>query len=152
MNISVSTKPVTQKDLLQTAAAQGNFITFGKAVESAGLAKKFSGSDAFTVFAPTDAAFEKLPPGKLDALLAPANKGELVALLNAHIVSGRKSATELGNLREAKTLEGTIAPVKLEGTVLSFAGANVSSMNIESSNGFLHGIDAVILPAPASQQ
>jgi uncharacterized surface protein with fasciclin (FAS1) repeats len=149
---NVKNQRVSQNNLIQAAAAQGNFKTFGKAVESAGLTKLLSGTDSYTIFAPTDAAFQLLPPGKLDTLLQPENKGELVSLLNAHIVSGRKNATDVGKMGEAKTVNGTAAPVNLDGKQLSFGGANVSAMNIESSNGFIHGIDKVVLPATITKQ
>jgi uncharacterized surface protein with fasciclin (FAS1) repeats len=151
-NTNTQIKPATQNNLLQAAAAQGSFTTFAKAVESAGLTKTLSGTDSYTVFAPTDAAFRMLPPGKLDTLLEPQNKSELVSLLNAHIVSGSKNAADIGKLSEANTVNGTAARVNLDGKKLTFGGANVSAVDIASSNGFIHGIDQVILPAAPTKQ
>ena len=142
----------SQNNLVQAAAAQGSFKTFGKAVESAGLTKTLSGTDSFTIFAPTDAAFQMLPPGKLDNLLKPENKAELVSLLNYHIVTGRSSAADVGKWTEAKTVNGAPAPVNLDGKQLSFGGANVTTMNIESSNGYIHGIDKVAFPSTVTKQ
>lgn len=149
---NTSSKPATQNDLMQAAAAHGNFKTFAKAVEAAGLTKTLTGNEAFTVFAPTDAAFEMLPPGKLDNLLKAQNKDELVSLLNYHIVSGRKSANDIGKSTEAKTVNGAPASIALDGKNLSFGGAKVSKQDIESSNGYIHGIDKVVMPATVTKQ
>jgi uncharacterized surface protein with fasciclin (FAS1) repeats len=141
------------QNLVQAAAGQGSFKTFSKAVESAGLTQVLSGPAPFTVFAPTDAAFEQLPAGKLDMLLKPENKAELVSMVNYHVVPGRRSFVDIGQWNAAKTVQGTSAPIVLDGTKLTIDGAQVTEMDIESSNGLIHGIDKVNFPiTPATKQ
>lgn len=144
---SLPTELHTQ-NLLEAAAANGSFKTFGKAIEQAGMSETLRGPGPFTVFAPTDAAFEKLPKGKLEELFKPENKTELAAILNYHLVNGRKSAADVGKWMSARTLHGQAAPVKLAGDKVSIDGAHVTSADIPSSNGVIHGIDKVNIPAP----
>lgn len=134
------------RNVLDTAAANGSFKTFGIAVEKAGLAEKLRGPGPFTIFAPTDAAFEKLPAGRLDTLLKPENKAELASILNYHVISGRKSADEVGKWEKAMTVNGQSAPIKLSDGKVSIDGAKVTTADIASSNGVLHGIDKVNMP------
>jgi uncharacterized surface protein with fasciclin (FAS1) repeats len=103
----------SDKNILETAAAKGSFKTFGKAVEQAGMGDTLRGTGPFTVFAPTDAAFEKLPAGRLEVLFKPENKQELVSLLNYHVVNGRKSMADVGKWEAARTVNGQSAPVKM---------------------------------------
>lgn len=133
-------------NLLDTAAANGSFKTFGTAVEKAGLGETLRGAGPFTVFAPTDAAFEKLPAGKLENLFKPENKAELASIVNYHVVSGRKSAAELGKWQSATTVNGQTAPIKLVDDRVTIDGANVTTADIGSSNGVMHGIDQVNMP------
>ena len=134
------------KNLVDTAAANGSFKTFGKAIERAGMSETLRGDGPFTVFAPTDAAFEKLPSGKLDNLFKPENKEELVSLLNYHVVSGRKSVADIGKWEAARTVNGQPAPITLANDKVSIDGAQVTSADIASSNGVIHGIDKVNIP------
>ncbi len=134
------------KNLVDTAAANGSFKTFGKAIDRAGMTDALRGTGPFTVFAPTDAAFEKLPAGKLDSLFKPENKEELVSLLNYHVVSGRKTAADVGKWEAARTVNGQAAPIVLDNDQLSIDGALVTSADIGSSNGVIHGIDKVNIP------
>jgi len=134
------------KNLVDTAAANGSFKTFGKAIERAGMSETLRGDGPFTVFAPTDAAFEKLPSGKLDNLFKPENKEELVSLLNYHVVSGRKSVADIGKWEAARTVNGQSAPITLANDKVSIDGAQVTSADIASSNGVIHGIDKVNIP------
>lgn len=134
------------KNVLDTAAANGSFKTFGIAVEKAGLAEKLRGPGPFTIFAPTDAAFEQLPAGRLDTLLKPENKAELASILNYHVLSGRKSTDEVGKWEKAMTVNGQSAPIKLSDGKVSIDGAKVTTADIASSNGVLHGIDKVNMP------
>lgn len=134
------------KNLIDTAAANGSFKTFGKAIERAGMSDTLRGAGPFTVFAPTDAAFEKLPAGKLDSLLKPENKEELVSLLNYHVVSGRKLIADVGKWDAARTVNGQSAPIKMTGDKVSIDGAMITSADIGSSNGVIHGIDKVNIP------
>jgi uncharacterized surface protein with fasciclin (FAS1) repeats len=134
------------QNLVDTAAANGSFKTFGKAVEHAGMGETLRGTGPFTVFAPTDAAFDKLPAGKLEYLFKPENKQELVSLLNYHVVNGRRLAEDIGKWEAAKTVHGQSAPIKLTDKKISIDGALVTSADIGSSNGVIHGIDKVNVP------
>jgi uncharacterized surface protein with fasciclin (FAS1) repeats len=143
MNTQANT---TALNVLDTAAANGSFKTFGIAVEKAGLSEKLRGPGPFTVFAPTDDAFKLMPAGRMDTLFKPENKEELASLVNYHVVSGRKSAEEIGKWENAKTVGGQSAPIKLTEGKVSIDGAHVTSADIASSNGIIHGIDKVNVP------
>lgn len=136
----------TSKNLVDTAAANGSFKTFGKALDAAGMSETLRGVGPFTLFAPTDAAFDKLPAGRLETLFKPENKEELVSILNYHLVNGRKLVADVGKWQVAKTVNGQGAPIKLEGAQVSIDGAQVTSADIGSSNGIIHGIDKVNIP------
>jgi len=136
----------TTKNLIDTAAANGSFKTFGKAIEYAGLSDTLRGVGPFTIFAPTDAAFDKLPSGKLEELFKPENKKELVSMLNYHVINGRKHVADIGKWEAAKTIGGQSAPVKLTDNNVRIDGALVTSADIDSSNGVIHGIDKVNMP------
>ena len=146
MNTMTNTPSTSTKNLVDTAAANGSFKTFGKAIERAGMSDTLRGVGPFTIFAPTDAAFEKLPAGKLETLFKPENKEELVSLLNYHVVSGRKLVADIGKWEAAKTVNGQAAPIKLTDNKVSIDGALVTSADIGSSNGVIHGIDKVNIP------
>jgi uncharacterized surface protein with fasciclin (FAS1) repeats len=137
---------VNTKNLVDTAAANGSFKTFGKAIERAGMSDTLRGVGPFTIFAPTDAAFEKLPTGKLENLFKDENKKELVSLLNYHVVSGRKLIADVGKWEAARTVNGQAAPITMADDKVSIDGALVTSADIDSSNGILHGIDKVNIP------
>lgn len=147
MNTVTST--VNTKNLVDTAAANGSFKTFGKAIERAGMSDTLRGVGPFTIFAPTDAAFDKLPSGKLDNLFKPENKDELVSLLNYHVVSGRKLVADIGKWEAAKTVNGQSAPITMAKDKVSIDGALVTSADIGSSNGIIHAIDKVNIPTKA---
>ncbi|WP_228760767.1 fasciclin domain-containing protein [Lysobacter niastensis] len=140
------TNTPSTKNLVDTAAANGSFKTFGKAIERAGMNETLRGTGPFTVFAPTDAAFDKLPVGKLENLFKPENKEELVSLLNYHVVNGRKLVADIGKWDTAKTVNGQSAPIKMTDDKVSIDGALVTSADIGSSNGVIHGIDKVNIP------
>ncbi|MGG6461747.1 fasciclin domain-containing protein [Solilutibacter silvestris] len=144
--MSTMTSTPNTKNLLDTAAADGSFKTFGKAIEQAGMSDTLRGTGPFTVFAPTDAAFDKLPAGKLDNLFKPENKQELVSLLNYHVMNGRKSVADIGKWEAARTVNGQSAPIKLANDKVSIDGALVTTGDINSSNGVIHGIDKVNIP------
>lgn len=146
-NISNSTTITPgNKNIVDMAAANGSFKTFGKALQLAGLADKLRGTGPFTLFAPTDAAFDKLPAGKLDALMKPENKDELTAILNYHVLAGRSSAADVGKQKTMMTVNGKSVPVVLSGKTISIDGAEITTPDIASSNGILHGIDKVNIP------
>lgn len=144
--MSTMTHTPSTGNLVDTAAANGSFKTFGKAIERAGLSDTLRGAGPFTIFAPTDAAFDKLPAGRLDNLLKPENKDELVSLLNYHVINGRKSVAEIGKWDAAKMVNGQSAPIKMTDGKVSIDGARVTSADIGSKNGVIHGIDKVNVP------
>lgn len=144
--MNTMTTPPSTKNLLDTAAANGSFNTFGKAVERAGISDTLRNAGPFTIFAPTDAAFDKLPAGKLEYLFKPENKEELVSLLNYHVVSGRELVADIAAWKTAPTIHGQSAAVKLIDDKVSIDGALVTSADIGSSNGVIHGIDKVNIP------
>jgi uncharacterized surface protein with fasciclin (FAS1) repeats len=146
---TMTSAPPTSKNLLDTAAANGSFKTFGKAIERAGLGDTLRGEGPFTVFAPTDAAFASLPAGELETLFKPDNQAQLAALMNYHVVSGRKLVADIGKWEAARTVNGQSAPVKVTDGKLRIDGALVTSADIDSSNGVIHGIDKVNVPTKA---
>ena len=141
-----NTIPQGAKNLVETAAANGSFNILGKVLRQAELDDTLRGAGPFTLFAPTDAAFAKLPPGKLDELMRAENKDELVSILTYHMIPGRSTTAEVGKLNTAKTVNGMLAPIALKGTKVTFDGAEVVAPDIFSSNGVLHGIDRVNIP------
>lgn len=143
--VAAKAAPATM-NLIDTAAANGSFKTFGKAIEQAGLADSLRATGPFTVFAPTDAAFAKLPAGKLDSLMKPENKDELAGILNYHVVKGSQSAATIGKWDSARTLQGQSAPIKMADGKCCVDGATVTQADIISSNGVIHAIDKVNLP------
>jgi uncharacterized surface protein with fasciclin (FAS1) repeats len=133
-------------DVVDTAVAAGNFKTLVAAVQAAGLVDTLKGQGPFTVFAPTDEAFAKLPAGTVDDLLKPENKDKLVAVLTYHVVPGKVMAADLaGKETKAKTVQGS--EVTINGTNgVTVDGAKVIQADIVVDNGVIHVIDAVILP------
>ena len=146
---SAANTPVATKNLLDTAAANGSFKTFGKAIERAGLGETLRGEGPFTVFAPTDEAFASLPPDKLESLFKAENKEQLASLMNYHVVTGRKLMADIGKWESARMVNGQAAPVKLTDGKVRIDGALVTAGDIDSSNGVIHGIDKVNIPAKA---
>jgi uncharacterized surface protein with fasciclin (FAS1) repeats len=138
-----ATAVAQEKDIVDTAVAAGSFTTLVKAVEAAGLVDTLKGEGPFTVFAPTDEAFAKLPPGTLDKLLG--DPGKLKAVLTYHVVAGKVMSGDVkpGMVR---TVEGSSAKVKVKGGKVMIDNANVVKTDIECSNGVIHVIDSVILP------
>jgi uncharacterized surface protein with fasciclin (FAS1) repeats len=138
---------VAQKDIVETAIAADDFNTLVAAVQAAGLAETLQGEGPFTVFAPTDAAFEALPAGTVEDLLKPENKDQLVSVLTYHVVPGKVMSSDLvGKALDAKTVQGTTVSVDATGDGVKVDGASVVSADIEAANGVIHVIDAVILP------
>ena len=137
-------------NLVDAAAANGSFKTFGQAVEKAALGDTLRGPGPFTVFAPTDAAFEKLPPGKLEHLFKPENKEELVGVVNYHVLKGQKSSADIGKWNAARMVQGQSAPITLIDGKVRIDGANVIVADVASSNGVIHGIDKVNIPTPTT--
>ena len=138
-----------ERNIVDTAVANGNFKTLAAALGAAGLVSTVSGPGPFTVFAPTDAAFAKLPAGTVEDLLKPENKDKLSAILTYHVVSGKVMAADVVKLSEAKTVNGKMLKVKVNGGKVMINDANVTSTDIAASNGVIHVVDSVILPAAA---
>ena len=140
------TKNTGTRNIVDMVATDDTFKTFGKVLRKSGLEDTLRGAGPFTLLAPTDAAFDKLPPGKLDNLMKPENKDELVSILNHHVLAGRSSAADMSKLTMAKTLGGQSVPIVSSGSKVEFDGAELTSRDIQSSNGVLHGIDKVNMP------
>jgi uncharacterized surface protein with fasciclin (FAS1) repeats len=134
------------KTIVDTSEAAGQFKTLATALQAAGLVDTLKGRGPFTVFAPTDAAFAKLPAGTLEMLLKPENKAKLAAILTYHVVPGRVMAADVVKLNEAKTVNGKMVSIKAAGGTVKVNGAEVISTDIVASNGVIHVIDTVILP------
>jgi uncharacterized surface protein with fasciclin (FAS1) repeats len=138
------------KDIVETAVDAGQFKTLVKAVQAAGLVEALKGKGPFTVFAPTDEAFEKLPDGVLSDLLKPENKPKLVSILTYHVVPGRLTAKDVVGMDSAETLSGATVPIASDGGV-QVGGAGVVKTDIEASNGIIHVVDSVMLPRDVVQ-
>jgi len=142
--VSGADKPA--KDIVDTAVAAGQFKTLAAALTAAELVETLKGDGPFTVFAPTDEAFKKLPKGTLEDLLKPENKDKLTKILTYHVVSGKVMAADVVKLKSAKTVNGAEAKITVTGGKVKVDGANVTMTDIKCSNGVIHIIDAVILP------
>jgi len=133
-------------DLVTLAQKAGTFQTLLTAAKAAGLAETLMKGGPFTLLAPSDEAFAKLPAGTVEALLKPENKDKLVRILKAHVIEGRVYSDQVAGLSEAPTLAGVNLPVKKQGASLTLYGAKVSVADLEASNGVVHVIDSVIVP------
>jgi uncharacterized surface protein with fasciclin (FAS1) repeats len=134
------------KDIVDTAVAAGSFKTLATALTTAGLVDTLKGPGPFTVFAPTDEAFAKLPAGTVDQLLQPANRDKLTAILTYHVVAGKVSKADVVGLTSAKTLEGQNVTVRVQGQEVRINDARVTTADVMCSNGVIHIIDTVLLP------
>jgi uncharacterized surface protein with fasciclin (FAS1) repeats len=134
------------KDIVDTAVAAGSFKTLAKALEAAGLVDTLKGPGPFTVFAPTDEAFAKLPAGTLDDLLKPENKAKLQRILTYHVVPGKVMASDVVKLQSAKAVSGDTIAVSARNGGVSVDNARVTKTDIVATNGVIHVIDTVILP------
>jgi len=136
-----------QKDIVDTAVAAGSFNTLVAAVKAADLVDTLKGDGPFTVFAPTDEAFAKLPEGTIESLLKPENKDKLAAILTYHVVSGKVKAKDVVKLSSATTVQGSDVSIMIkDGGVILNENSNVINTDIKTSNGVIHVIDTVILP------
>lgn len=133
-----------QKDIVTVAVEAGSFKTLAAALEAAGLIATLQGAGPFTVFAPTDEAFAKLPAGTVEALLN--DKAALTRILTYHVVAGRVTAAQVVNLTEAQTVAGIRAEIKVKDGSVYVGGAKVVTTDILASNGIIHVIDTVMLP------
>jgi transforming growth factor-beta-induced protein len=134
------------KDIVDTAVAAGSFKTLATALTAAGLVDTLKGPGPFTVFAPTDEAFAKLPAGTVESLLKPENKAQLVKILTYHVVAGKVMAADVTKLQSAKTVQGGSLTVKITDGKVFVDNAQVVKTDIVTSNGVIHVIDSVVMP------
>jgi uncharacterized surface protein with fasciclin (FAS1) repeats len=134
------------KDIVDTAVAAGSFKTLAKALQAADLVTTLKGDGPFTVFAPTDEAFAKLPQATLDDLLKPENKAKLRRILSYHVVAGRVTAADVQKLKTAKAVSGDTIDITVAGGAVKVEQAQVTKADIAASNGVIHVIDSVIVP------
>jgi len=135
------------KDIVETAVAAGSFKTLAAALTAADLVGTLKGAGPFTVFAPTDEAFAKLPAGTVENLLKPENKAQLRRILTYHVVSGRVMAADVVKLKSAKTVNGDMVSVTVAGSSVTVNNAKVLKTDIAASNGVIHVIDTVLIPS-----
>ena len=135
------------KDIITIAVEAGSFTTLAAALEAADLIGVLQGDGPFTVFAPTDEAFAKLPEGTVEALLA--DKEALIKILTYHVVAGNVGSEAVVGLDEAQTLAGIMAPIEVKMGSVYVAGAKVTTADVAASNGVIHIIDAVMIPTEA---
>jgi uncharacterized surface protein with fasciclin (FAS1) repeats len=135
-----------KKDIVDVAVSAGSFKTLAAALQAGDLVKTLKSAGPFTVFAPTDEAFAKLPPATLQKLLLPENKSKLQSVLTYHVVSGKVPASKVVKLTTATTVNGAQLPISSSGKGVMVGGANVVTTDITASNGIIHVIDTVMLP------
>ena len=146
VGLSGSALADSRKDIVDTAIAAGNFKTLTAALQAAGLVGTLKGSGPFTVFAPTDEAFAKLPAGTVEDLLKPENKQKLISILTYHVVAGKVMAKDVVKLHDAKTVNGQELNVMVRGGKVMVDKANVVKTDVQCTNGVIHVIDTVLLP------
>lgn len=137
--------PAATMNIIDTTKAATNFTTLAKAIEAAGLTDTLKDAGPYTIFAPTDEAFAKLPAGTLDALMN--NKEELKKLLLHHVVSGKATSKEVAAMQTAKSLDGASLKITAAGGKVNVDNAKVVQPDIAASNGVIHGIDTVLIPS-----
>ncbi len=144
--VSVQAEPKATKSVVEIAVGAEDFSTLVAAVKAGGLVEALSGEGPFTIFAPTNAAFAKLPEGTVATLLKPENKEKLAAILKYHVVSGKVMAADV-KAGKVKTLNGAEATIAIKGGKVTIDKANIVKTDIVGTNGVIHVIDSVILPA-----
>ena len=149
VGIGSASAHAAETDIVETAIAAGQFKTLATALDRAGLVSTLKGQGPYTVFAPTDAAFAKLPAGTVDNLLKPENKAQLTTILTYHVVPGRVMAADVVQLKEAETVNGKMVDVNADGGSVMINDAKVTAADVTASNGVIHVIDTVILPPDA---
>lgn len=143
---SIASHHGMKKDVVDVAIESGKFNTLVAAVQAAGLVDTLKADGPFTVFAPTDEAFSKLPEGTVEMLLKPENKDKLVAVLTYHVVGGKVKAADVVELKSAKTVQGQNVMVSVTGGTVMIDKAKVVMTDVEASNGVIHVIDSVLMP------
>jgi uncharacterized surface protein with fasciclin (FAS1) repeats len=143
----VAASPAAAADLVETAVSNGSFKTLTAALQAAGLVETLKGKGPYTVFAPTDEAFKKLPAGTVESLLKPENKAQLAKVLTYHVVAGNVMSGDLkGKTTNAKTVEGSAVRIDASGNTVKVDDAVVTQADVNASNGVIHVIDSVIMP------
>ena len=143
----VAASPAAAADIVETAVTNGSFKTLTAALQAAGLVETLKGKGPYTVFAPTDEAFKKLPAGTVETLLKPENKAQLAKVLTYHVVAGNVMSGDLkGKTTNAKTVEGSAVRIDASGNSVKVNNANVTQADVSASNGVIHVIDSVIMP------
>ncbi len=137
----------SKPDIVEIAASAGSFNTLVAAVKAAGLVETLQGEGPFTLFAPTDEAFAKLPAGTVEDLLKPENKERLQAILTYHVVPGRVMAEDVAGLSSATTVQGQSLRVSIENGTPMVDNAKIIQTDIDASNGVIHVIDSVVIPS-----
>jgi uncharacterized surface protein with fasciclin (FAS1) repeats len=146
LGMAAATVSSQSKDIVDTAVAHGSFKTLAAALKAAGLVETLKGAGPFTLFAPTDAAFGKLPAGTVENLLKPENKDQLRRLLTYHVVSGKVGSTDVTKMSSAKAVSGDTIRVAVKDGKVLINNATVVTADVGASNGVIHVIDTVILP------
>lgn len=136
----------SKKDIVDTAVAAGQFETLAAALGAAGLVDTLKGEGPYTVFAPTDEAFAKLPAGTVESLLKPENRDKLIAILTYHVVPGKVMSGEVVELNEAGTVNGAKLGISVKDGTVMINDARVVKADVRASNGVIHVIDTVLLP------
>ena len=142
----MSSESSNEMDIIDTAISAGSFNTLVAAVQAAGLEATLRGNGPFTVFAPTDEAFAKLPAGTVEDLLKPENKDRLVSILTYHVVPGRVMAADVIGLTSAATVQGSLLMIDAANGAVKIDNATVIQTDIATTNGVIHAIDTVVLP------
>lgn len=137
----------TEGDIIEVATAAGTFTTLAAALQAAGLVETLQGDGPFTVFAPTDAAFAALPAGLVDALLLPENVEILKDILLFHVISGSEVTSDMVAAGDVTMASGDTATIAVDGSTITIADAPISAVDVQASNGVIHVIDAVMVPA-----
>lgn len=135
-----------QSDIVDTAVSAGTFNTLAAALEAGDLVDTLKGDGPYTVFAPTDEAFAKLPDGTVEMLLLPENKDKLVAILTYHVVAGKVTAAEVVTMSSAPTANGSDIAIRVVDETVFINDSRVVATDISASNGIIHVVDSVILP------
>lgn len=141
-----------EKDVVDVAVANGSFKTLATALKAAGLIETLKGAGPFTVFAPTDAAFAKLPAGTLESLLKPENKEKLRQVLTYHVVPGKVGSAQVVKMTSAKAVSGDTIKIMVKDGKVMVNNATVVTPDVAASNGVIHVIDTVIMPPATSSK
>ena len=144
--VAPATAAAQSKDIVDTAVAAGSFKTLAKALEAADLITTLKGAGPFTVFAPTDEAFAKLPAGTVEMLLKPENKAKLKRILTYHVVAGNVMAADVMKMSSAKTVSGDTLTIAAHDGMVMADSSRVVKTDIAASNGVIHVIDTVMMP------